>query len=447
VTARSPAAPVRRLRGRWPAAWQRLKALAGTKLARDHLLTLVTELGVMGASLVVLKLAASYAGPAGFGEFVLARRMIGFIQLPVLCGVGLALTRAVAMVRGGGSAGSEWGYLDAALVITGCASLFAAVLLIAGARPFAAAALGASGYALLARALAPGVVALVLHGVAYGLLRGRQTMVPANLLQALNLGLIPLGVFLIPGLAIPQLVGIIGSCQLTLALVTLAGLRARGPRPAPLGVTMRREGTELLRYGAPRVPGEFVLGALSALPVTAAAHYGGAVEAGYVGLGLSLLTLVGSLFAPLGQVMLPAISAQVASGRTAGLARQTWLLTVVCAGLTALGVILIEVLAPWLLPAVFGPEFGAAVGPVRLIVLGAVPYVLYIVLRNVLDAIHAAPLNAVNLVVALGAFGLVLGIGRGSEAVAPAVLVTMTVLGSLTAWRAWRVLKASGQAA
>lgn len=440
MTVNLPAAPIQGWRA-WLPSWERVRALASTKLARDHLLTLTTELAVMAASLVVLKLAAAYTDPAGFGEFVLARRMIGLVQLPALCGIGLALTRSVAMAMERRGPAAQWPYLDAALLITALTGGGAALLLLLLPGPFAALTMGGAQYAPLARAIAPGVLGLVLHGVAYGLLRGRQTMVPANVVQGINLGLIPLVVFAFRGLPMATLVLLIGLGQLAVAVLVLAGLRLGGPPPAPLRETLGAEGKELFRYGAPRVPGEFVLGALSALPVTAAAHYAGPAEAGRVGLGLSLLSLVGSLFAPLGQVMLPAISARVAAGNTTHLGRAVWGLTAACAGLTAVGAIALELLAPWLLPAVFGAGFAEAVAPVRIIVLGAVPYVVYIVLRNVLDAIHAAPLNAGNLVVALLAFGAVV-LARPAAATVPyAVLAAMTVLGVLTAWRTSRALR------
>ncbi|MFN8650408.1 MAG: oligosaccharide flippase family protein [Gemmatimonadales bacterium] len=440
MTVNLPAAPGQGWRG-WLPTWERVRALAATKLARDHLLTLATELTVMAASLVVLKLAAAYTDTAGFGEFVLARRMIGLVQLPALCGIGLALTRSVAMATERRGPEAQWPYFDGALFITVLTGGFAALLLMLGAAPFAALTMGGSSYAPLARAIAPGVLGLVLHGVAYGLLRGRQTMVPANLVQALNLGVVPLVVFSFRGLPIATLVLLTGTVQLGVAILVLLGLRLRGPRPEPLRAMLASAGAELFRYGAPRVPGEFMLGALSALPVTAAAHYAGPAEAGRVGLGLSLLSLVGSLFAPLGQVMLPAISARVAAGRTAGLGRAVWLLVLACGGMTLVGAALLELLAPWLLPAVFGPDFAAAVMPVRIIVLGAVPYVVYIVLRNVLDAIHAAPLNAANLAVALGAFGAVMLALRSAQAVPYGVLAAMSVLGALTAWRTRRALR------
>jgi O-antigen/teichoic acid export membrane protein len=431
-----------RWRARLPSHLERAPGLGHSGLARDHIMTFGTEFGVMGASLIMLKLAAAYAGTSGFGEFVLGRRVIGFIQLPALCGIGLALTRSVAIARASGRQLAEWKYLDAAVLITCCTGALAVAMLVFERAPIAKVALGGAAMAPLALALAPGVAGLILHGVAYGMLRGRQTMVPANVLQGINLGFVPLGVFIFPGLSVPQLLCGIGVAQLAVAVIALLAIRTQGPRVATWDETWGESGRELLRYGAPRIPGEFALGAMNALPVMAAAYYGGAVAAGQVGLGLSLLSLLSSVFAPLGQVLLPSISGRAAAGEVKGLGRGIWQLTAVCMALTAVGVLLLEVLASWLLPLVFGAGFAAAVLPVRIIVLGAMPYVAYVVLRNVLDALDTAPLNAANLFAALGAFGIVLGIGRSIGAVPLAVLASEVVLGGLTAWRARRALKA-----
>ncbi|HWA41175.1 MAG TPA: lipopolysaccharide biosynthesis protein [Gemmatimonadales bacterium] len=404
-------------------------------------MTLATELSVLCASFVLLKVAAAYAGPAGFGEFVVARRLIGWIQLPTLAGMALGLTRSVAMTRARGQGEGEWAYLDAALLVAGTTTTVVVLALLCFSPVVAQLGMGDRELAGLARAMAPGVAGLVLHAVAYGLLRGRRSMVSANALQAINLGMIPLLAFAIPGLDIARLVLVTGAGQACIAVLVLIAIRRAGPAREPWRAIWQAPARELLRYGVPRIPGEFILGALTALPVTAAAHYGGSVAAGQIGLGQSVLTLLGALFAPLGQVMLPSISARVASGEVRGVERSIWLLVAACLGLTFLGVIAIYLLAPWLIPFIFGAAFSGAVGPIRIMVLGAVPYVAYVVLRNVLDAIHAAPLNAANLAVALLVFGAALGVGRSLEAVPVAAVASMIALGLLTAWRAHRALR------
>lgn len=420
---------------------ERLATLSRSRLVRDHLMTLATEFGVLCASLLLLKLAALFTGPVGFGEYLLARRLIGFIQLPTLCGIGLALTRAVAIVHARGAAASEWAYFDSALLVTGCTSLVVGLGLLVLSPEVAAAGMGHRELAGLARSIVPGVAGLVLHAVAYGLLRGRRTMVQANLLQGINMGVIPMLAFLLPNVTVSRIVLATGAAQLAVALGVIVALRSTGPARRGWRAMWTGPARELLGYGAPRVPGELMLGALGALPVMAAAHFGGAVAAGQIGLGQSVVTMLGAMVAPLGQVMLPSVSARVASGRVEGLARALWWLTAVCAGLTLIAVLVLELLASWLIPAVFGPDFVGAVGPVRLMALGAVPYIAYIVLRNVLDAIHTEPLNTWNLAAALLGFGVVLGVGRSEAAVPPATVAAMSVLGFMTIASARRSLR------
>ena len=58
--------------------------------------TLITELAVMTASILVLKLAAQFLGVVGFGEYTLSRRAIGLLYLPLVMGLGIAAPRYVA---------------------------------------------------------------------------------------------------------------------------------------------------------------------------------------------------------------------------------------------------------------------------------------------------------------------------------------------------------------
>ena len=55
--------------------------------------TLITELVVMAAGILVLKLAAQFLGTVGFGEYTLSRRAISLLYLPLVLGLGIAAPR------------------------------------------------------------------------------------------------------------------------------------------------------------------------------------------------------------------------------------------------------------------------------------------------------------------------------------------------------------------
>src|SRR5215212_10142748 len=63
--------------------------------------TMVTELLVTLSGILILKLAASMLGPAGFGEYALSRRAVGLLYLPLVMGLGIAAPRYIAIARAG----------------------------------------------------------------------------------------------------------------------------------------------------------------------------------------------------------------------------------------------------------------------------------------------------------------------------------------------------------
>jgi O-antigen/teichoic acid export membrane protein len=406
-------------------------SLGGIGSRRDYALTFAAEFAALGSSLLVLKLAAAYWGATGFGEYMLVRRTLGLLYLPILCGMGLALTRHVAMARARGER-TEQSYFLGAVLVTTATSGAAALLLNVLSRPLAVLIFSSGDYTMLVRTLAVAVAGLVFHGVAYGMFRGRMAMLQANALQVVNLAVVPAAVFSLPGLSVAQVTALMGLVWCGVSVFAIGSLL----RSAPHGVWNRDElsphTSELLRYGVARIPGELALGALFALPVVLTAHFSGVERAGFVALGVSLLSMLGSLFAPLGQILLPAVSSMWVQDDHMALWRKIRKLALRCIGLAAILVAVVEGLAPWGLVTFLGPGFDAAVPVVRTLCLAGIPFVAYVVLRNVLDALHARPLNAKNLVLALGIFLAGASLGASSKLVVEAFAIGVLALGLLT---------------
>jgi O-antigen/teichoic acid export membrane protein len=404
----------------------------------DYVVTFGTEFLVLAASLLALRLAARYWGTAGFGEFVIARRVFGMLYLPVLGGLGLALTRYMASYRDEHPE-SVGQYLGAAFLALLPLLALQALILNLWPQALGRLLLGTDGYRGLMRSLSLAVAGLALHGLAYGAFRGLLDMRRANLLQALDMGVVPLALFAVSGLRVETYVALLGSVWLVAGAGAVLWLLARhlGSARGGGGAALRGRARELLGYGLPRVPGEFALGALLALPVTLAARFAGVAEAGYVGLGVAVVQMVGSVFAPLGQVLLPMVSARARQAHhdlVGEVSRLTW----ICVGLAALALVGIELLAGLGVTLYLGPAFVPAVPLVRITVLGAVPYVAYVVLRNILDALHVVPLNAKNLVIALAGFLAGAFLNPSPVGVTASFAVSLGILGGLTVWDARR---------
>lgn len=417
----------------------------GVARRRDYLITFATEFAVMLSSFLALKLAAVYWGPSGFGEYVILRRALALMYLPVLCGMSLAVTRYVSIARSGGQ-GSEATYAGGAALVTLATSLgfMAGAILLRG--PMSTLVFGAPDYRDAIAAMSVAVMGLALHGVAYGIARGRFALGRANLLQGLNLALVPLVVFLIPGQSIPRIVGLTGGIWVVVSGAVIARQLLAAPGSSWRGSHLWLHIRQLLGYGLPRVPGEFALGALFMIPVTLAAHRAGVTEAGFLGLGVTVLGMIGAMFAPLGSVLLPAVTTMLIREGQAAVRRHTIRLMLVSVGLAMVVVAGLELLMPWLIREFLGDAFLPAIRVVRIVCLAGVFQVLYVILRNVLDAVETSPLNAKNLTIALAVFLAGGWFGQDAAGIAGAFALSVALLGVLTVLDVARVLRRTPKA-
>jgi O-antigen/teichoic acid export membrane protein len=364
--------------------------------------TLITELAVLAAGILVLRLAAQFLGAAGFGEYTLSRRAIGLLYLPLVMGLGVAAPRYVAIARAGALPGYAANSFAVASLTVG---LLPTVIVIAlmNLNPAGASTVlfGNASMTHLVPAATLALGGLTIHGLVYAVFRGGGQMQAANLMQFLNYGVIPVAAFLVvPHHAAAVLTATGAAWIVTSGIALLALLvRATGHTGSQRSVTDHLR--LLLRFGIPRIPGEFALVGLFAFPALIALRAHGVVVAGQLSAALSLLTIVSSVFAPVGLVLLPRASAQAAMGDLAGLQRLVGrmlgggIILVIIA--VAIGELLIPVFVPWY----FGPAFIVATPVFQACLVGAIPYVVYVLLRNVLDALDVRALNSRNLVITL----------------------------------------------
>ncbi|MCI0596436.1 MAG: tetratricopeptide repeat protein, partial [candidate division Zixibacteria bacterium] len=107
-----------------------------------------------------------------------------------------------------------------------------------------------------------------------------------------------------------------------------------------------------------------LLGFLS-LPAILAAHFSGIERAGLVAFAISILSLVGSLFNPLGLLLLPVASNQMAKKDLSLLKLNLNKLLKISLGLTFLIVLFLEAFAPVIIKIYLGREFLEAANIMR----------------------------------------------------------------------------------
>jgi O-antigen/teichoic acid export membrane protein len=408
--------------------------------AREYSSTFLTEFAIMASQILVYKLAARDFGKEGFSEYAVARRTVSLLYPVALMGLGVALPRFLGYASGRDVARLP-NYYGATLH---CVCTITAVLAFSvnlfSAR-FAYLFFGNRSYSYLTFPMSVLLVALVLHATIYSYFRGHLKMRQANTLQLTNLAIVPLLAF-----------GLFGSSVRTVLLaagsMTLCGVSV-GFAFTPMREVLNASFAEikvLLRYGVQRLVGDFALTALMTLPVTILVHLRGVEETGFVSFGITVLSLIGSAFAPIGLILLPKASRMFAEGARADL-RAHVIRIVRATILVALSMnFILAVFAGRLIEIYLGPGFPEVTSYVRLFAFGALPYALYCVLRGVVDAFYLRAVNAINALIALGVFllwTLVLWTVRGTPYVPIGLLVAVFVLGALTVFEAYKILSRS----
>jgi O-antigen/teichoic acid export membrane protein len=161
---------------------------------------------------------------------------------------------------------------------------------------------------------------------------------------------------------------------------------------------------KLLIYGLQRVLGDFGRAALLSLPATFTAHLSGIQKAGAVAFGVSLLNMVGSVFAPIGLILLPKASQLVAAKDLDTLKYYVRRILAVTVLLTAAGILIFELFAGRILELYLGRSYSDLLVVTRIIMAGSLAYTVYVSLRSVIDAFYVKAVNTLNIFIALVLF-------------------------------------------
>lgn len=378
----------------WKQLWRR-----SAKARKLYGSTILTESTILFGQLIAYKLAASYLGKEGFSEYALARRTINLLQPASILGLNIAIPRYVAYSAGRQPADSPENYFAPALLIVGSALAVCLVLLNLMKKSAAFLFLGSPQHDDLIPAVGLFLVGLTLHMACEGYFRGRFAMTRANALRLINLGLMPVIIFAVFRDSAEGVLTAIGAGMGVASAVALLFTRFGA------GVTRLLARTaELVIYGLGRVPADLLQLAFISLPAILIAHLQGIGTAGFVAFGTSVMSMLCSLFPPVSSVLLPEASHMISQGDTDSLKRRIGQVLVAALVTSSLSVVAIEAFARPLFQLYLGSSFDGAVGIVRIIILGALPYAIYLGLRSVIDAFSVAPLNSKNMLISFAVF-------------------------------------------
>lgn len=400
-------------------------------MKRDFIISFVTEFAVLATSLLIYKFAASMLGTEGFSEFALSRRAVAFIQPAVLMGLGVGIPRYMAITTARSRGKSQDAYFITGFCILAVALFVVTVIMSLFADGFAFLIFGKIQYTYLIVAVNLMLAGMILHIACYSYFRGKLLIAKANLLQIVNLCLVPLIAFSL-GDSAQKVLLINGSvCAIVSSLIIFAVYIKRGKN-----INITSHARELFSYGIQRVPGDFGLSALLALPAILTAHVAGVQEAGYVAFGIAVFNMAGRSAAPLGIVLLPKVSQVISNGDFGLLTSYISRITKMSLILSVTGVILFEFTAEWIILLFLGERYMGAVFTIRIMMTGSIAYIVYASMRSIIDACFVKAVNTVNIFISLCLFILLSSITllfhKEYYYIVSAFVVSVYLLGILT---------------
>lgn len=406
----------------------------------DYAITYLTTLGLIVMGMLTYRAANECFGELALSQYAVMRRIVAFIQPTLAIGLAVALSRRVAARRFDDDSNSESSYLLAALILILASTTAVVIPLILFPQKFAFAFFGSMDYRPHVLAIAPMLVGMGLHVVCYAQLHGRFSMRSANLLQLLNIGLIPF-IAIICASSLPEAFFWTGSL---IALVSITGiaLQIRNVRSAIQGIFPAC--AQLLRLGPPRVPGDIALALLMVTPATIVTHYCGVMEGGLVAFCVTLLTLAQTTTTPISTLLLPQATALLRSGNVGVLRRQVLALLTVSLVISAPAILVFWLATDFFLTICLGKYAAELPGLAQIIILGALPLNGYTCLRSVVDAGRDRAVNARSCCLSLVCFFIVMPSVRTISSdfyFAPiSFVIALFCLAGFTSWEAWQLL-------
>ena len=410
-------------------------------MRKDFLRTFITEFLVLVSGLAVFRLVAQVFGQDHFSEYALIRRTLSLLLPALLLGLSVGIPRYMSFSLKSERPETANAFFAAALAVLLPTTLAFGILFVIFKKFFAYLLFGDPAYASFILPMDLMLVGMILNAVAYSYYRGRLQMGKANLLQLLNMAVLPLPALLVAedfrGLL--TMTGVAWITCSTLFFATILKSLSWHRREIP------PQAKKLLAYGLQRVPGDFGLAALLSLPAIFTTHLAGVRKGGAVAFGVSLLSMAGSAFAPIGLILLPKASQMLAERNAPLLRYYVRRIMAATVFMTGAGMLVFELFAERLITLYLGESYYDLIVATRIIVIGSLAYTVYVSLRSLIDAYYVKAINSLNIFISLFVFGLFALLAvvslRSPVLIMIGFVLALWVLGFLTVRQTRKILK------
>ena len=365
---------------------------------RDMVYTTATSIFTIIFLVLTVKFLANGLGAEEFGAYSLARRILSLIEpISTVC-IAFSLTRYTAISKVE-HYGRDYLLPGTLLVFSSCLLIITVGLLFQ--HQLSSLIFGDNSHNNLFLAVLFLIVAYSMYLVIYSYYRGLGSMQTANFWQIMLIGFGPFLIALqFARYQNAELIIFLMATLLAIAMIPLLREVSFSKLKDTFSVR-NKEVRHLLEYGIPRVPGIFAYNAIFAIGPFLSASSGNLKGSGFIMLGQVILRIIEGGMEAFSRVAFPRIAQLYNEHGKQQIANKVtdFVAMIIHFGLFFSVQVFVwsnELILFWL-----GVEYEEAGQYVRIISLGILPYLAFICLRNIVDAIEVKAVITKYLLVAL----------------------------------------------
>ncbi len=365
----------------------------------DLLFSLLVKVITAVFGLLSYKLAIIYFGLEGFSEYSLGKRMISLLYSIFLLGLGVAIPRYLSMYRD--DRYERGSFFFSGLILILISNLVLMIILMFMREKLALFFFSSEKYAHLIFSIGISISGMLWHAFVFSYFRGSLKFLKANILQLVNLAVIPITAFLLSS-SVYYVFFVSGILVILTSGIVLIKLILEQSVIKNLKIlSIVRNIKTLITYGLGRVIGDVGLATLfSIVPILSTQMYGIKVG-GIVSFSISILNLLASFFSVIGIVLLPKLGFLYSTGKIDMIRNYTIKITIFTVVISTSIVFMGLGFGRFVLTFFINDFSSNYWDLMRLSFLAIVPYSIYVVLRSVIDAVYSTPYNALNVFISL----------------------------------------------
>ncbi len=414
-----------------------LKQAKNSKFTKDLFITVIGQIVVLLVTFGLNKVLSNKVSIADFGVYNTIKKASAVLTYIMLIAMGIAIPKYLPERFAYDDKKGASAYFFSALIIIGSVSVVTIAVMMFAQVPIAKLIFGAEGYNKYIAPMTVYSFAVALVTFAYSYYRAVERFYAYSISQIIGQFITFIPIFFLHN-DLVMLVWVWAASFGVFALVILIKASIKMWKTAPIcGIKELGKPTkELLTYGLPRLPGEFVLFALSLVPLIIISNKFDLIQTGYYSAALTVNTSVTALFSFVGIILLPAVSKSLVNNDFDAIKKRIVFITIVFCVLALLMIGFVELFPKFVINVLYSKEYYEAIPIIKIIIIGILPNAFYLLFRNPLDAISKIPYNTICLLIGFATMvGLMLAFDT-IEMCAVAYVIGYTVIGvlSIIAW-------------